>query len=160
MHVLSRAKGPALIEQGVDECRLSVVDVRDDRERPVLREGEATMTQIELNGLDTATLGRVIRSGTSTTPSIGPPIPPASIKRNAPTIGEPSSVLIAAKLPAEAITTVAVAGASRLTRCTARTPMPLPIAMRATSAAMPPKPIPPVASATIVAIVGSRSSVA
>ena len=40
--------------------------------------------------------------GTSTTPRIAPPIPAASISRNAPTIGEPRSVLIAAKLPAAA----------------------------------------------------------
>ena len=70
------------------------------------------------------------RPGTSTTPSIGPPIPATSIIRNAPGSGDPSSVLMAAKLPAAPITVLACAGASFLTRCTARTPRPLPIAMQ------------------------------
>ena len=47
-------------------------------------------------------------------------------------IGEPRSVLIAAKLPAAPITTLAVA-ASRLIRCTARMPMPLPMAISGAS---------------------------
>ena len=42
--------------------------------------------------------------GTSTTPSMGPPRPEASSSRNAPRSGEPSSELMAAKLPAPAIT--------------------------------------------------------
>ena len=53
------------------------------------------------------------RPGTSTTPSIGPPSPAASRSRNAPMIGEPRSELIAAKLPAAAITVAAWSGASR-----------------------------------------------
>ena len=44
------------------------------------------------------------RPGTSTTPSIGPPIPDTSMSRNAPASGEPRRVLIAAKLPAAPIT--------------------------------------------------------
>ena len=71
--------------------------------------------------------------GASTTPSIGPPIPATSIIRNAAGRGEPRSVLIAAKLPAAPITTLAISGASRLTRWTARTPRPLPIAIRGAS---------------------------
>ena len=71
--------------------------------------------------------------GTSTTPSIGPPSPAASMSRNAPTRGEPRSVLIAAKLPAAPITAIACAGASFLTRRTARTPRPLPIAISGAS---------------------------
>ena len=60
--------------------------------------------------------------GASTTPSIAPPIPATSIIRNAARRGEPRSVLIAAKLPAAPITTLAISGASRLTRWMARTP--------------------------------------
>jgi hypothetical protein len=71
--------------------------------------------------------------GASTTPSIAPPIPATSIIRNAAGRGEPRSVLIAAKLPAAPITTLAVSGALRLTRWTARTPRPLPIAIRGAS---------------------------
>jgi len=71
--------------------------------------------------------------GTSTTPRIAPPIPAASISRNAPTIGEPRSVLIAAKLPAAPITAIAIAGASRLTSRTVKTPRPLPIAISGAS---------------------------
>ena len=37
------------------------------------------------------------RPGTRTSPSIGPPRPAASINRKAPAIGDPNSVLIAAK---------------------------------------------------------------
>ena len=73
------------------------------------------------------------RPGTSTSSNIGPPTPIISISRNAPTNGEPRSVAIAAKLPAAPMTTVAWAGASRLTRCTARTPSPLPIAIKGAS---------------------------
>ena len=71
--------------------------------------------------------------GTSTIPISAPPSPPASIIRNAPAIGEPSSVEIAAKLPAAPITTLAIWGASRLMRCTASTPIPLPIAISGAS---------------------------
>ncbi len=42
--------------------------------------------------------------GTRTRPSIGPPSPTASMRRNAPAMGEPKSVLMAAKLPAAAMT--------------------------------------------------------
>ena len=47
------------------------------------------------------------RPGRNTTPIIGPAIPATSISRKAPTIGEPSRVLMAAKLPAAPMTTVA-----------------------------------------------------
>ena len=67
------------------------------------------------------------RPGTSTTPSIGPPSPAVSSSRKAPRSGEPSSELIAAKLPAAAITVAARSGASRAARRTASTPSPLPI---------------------------------
>ena len=39
--------------------------------------------------------------GSSTTPSIGPPSPDASISKNAPVRGDPSSVLTAAKAPGD-----------------------------------------------------------
>ena len=39
------------------------------------------------------------RPGTSTSPIVAPPIPEASIIRTAPTSGDPSSALTAAKLP-------------------------------------------------------------
>ena len=71
--------------------------------------------------------------GTSTRPRSGPPSPDASIRRKAATMGEPSRALMAAKLPAEAITTAAVGGASFLTRCTARAPSPPPMAMSGAS---------------------------
>ncbi len=60
---------------------------------------------------------------------MGPPSPTASISRKAPTMGEPNSVLMAAKLPAAAITTAAVGGASLLASCTASTPSPPPMAI-------------------------------
>jgi len=55
------------------------------------------------------------------------------IKRNAPTNGDPSSVLMAAKLPAAPMTTLAICGASFFKRWTASTPSPLPMAMRGAS---------------------------
>ena len=54
------------------------------------------------------------RPGTRTTPSIGPPRPDASMSRNAPTMGDPSRVLMAAKLPADASTDRPCSGTSRL----------------------------------------------
>ena len=47
------------------------------------------------------------RPGRSTTPIIGPASPATSMRRKAPRSGEPSSVLMAAKLPAAPMTTVA-----------------------------------------------------
>ena len=69
------------------------------------------------------------RPGTSTTCIIVPPRPAASIRRKAPVSGDPSSVLMAAKLPAAATAAWVRAGASRLTSLTARTPSPPPRAI-------------------------------
>ncbi len=73
--------------------------------------------------------------GTSTSPSMGPPRPDASISRKALLRGEPKSVLTAAKLPAAPITLMLCSGRSRLaaavrTRATARPP---PMAMSGAS---------------------------
>ena len=64
--------------------------------------------------------------GTSTTPTMPPPSPEASSSKNAPRSGEPRSELIAAKLPAPAITARAVSGASRAANRMASAPSPLP----------------------------------
>ena len=53
--------------------------------------------------------------------------------RNAPSTGEPSRVLIAAKLPADAMIVRAIGGASFFTRCTASAPRPPPIAINGAS---------------------------
>ena len=71
--------------------------------------------------------------GISTNSIIGPPRPAISIRRKAPTMGDPKSVAMAAKLPATPITITAIGGASRLNRCMARTPSPLPIAINGAS---------------------------
>ena len=73
------------------------------------------------------------RPGTSTSPSVGPPSPEASISRNAPSRGDPSSVLTAAKLPAAATTAVAWSGTSRLARRTANAARPAPSAISGAS---------------------------
>ena len=73
------------------------------------------------------------RPGNSTISMVGPPSPTTSMSRKAPTRGEPRSVAIAAKLPAPPMTTLAIAGASRLARCTASTPSPLPMAISGAS---------------------------
>ena len=73
------------------------------------------------------------RPGTRTISIVGPPSPAISMRRKAPTSGEPRRVAMAAKLPAAPITTAAMGGASRLTRCMARTPSPLPMAISGAS---------------------------
>ncbi len=73
------------------------------------------------------------RPGSRTTPSMGPPRPEASISRNAPRIGEPSRVLMAAKLPAAATTALARAGMSRLASRTASRASPPPSAISGAS---------------------------
>ncbi len=71
--------------------------------------------------------------GTRTRPSIGPPRPVASSRMNAPRMGEPNRVLMAAKLPAAAMTVAAVGGASRRARRTAITPRIPPMRMSGAS---------------------------
>ena len=53
--------------------------------------------------------------------------------RNAPSTGEPSSVLIAAKLPADAMIVSAIGGASFFARCTVSAASPPPIAISGAS---------------------------
>ena len=60
-------------------------------------------------------------------------MPAASMIRNAPSSGEPSSVLMAAKLPAEAMMVSAIGGASFLIRRTVRAARPPPIAISGAS---------------------------
>jgi len=70
------------------------------------------------------------RPGSSTSPSIGPPSPGASISRNAPVMGDPSSVAVAAKLPALASTLTPWAGTCRrLAARVASTARPPPMAI-------------------------------
>ena len=71
--------------------------------------------------------------GSRTSESIAPPSPAASISRNAPSSGEPSRVLMAAKLPAAAIIATACPVASRRAARTARAPRPAPIAISGAS---------------------------
>ena len=73
------------------------------------------------------------RPGNATRLSVAPPIPAASMIRNAPRMGEPSSVLMAAKLPADAMMVRAIGGASFFTRCTASAARPPPIAIKGAS---------------------------
>ena len=71
--------------------------------------------------------------GSATRLSVRPPTPAASMIRNAPRMGEPSSVLIAAKLPADAMIVTAIGGASFFARRTVSAASPPPIAMRGAS---------------------------
>ena len=76
----------------------------------------------------------VSRPGSSTRPSIGPPSPDASISKNAPVMGDPSSVAMAAKLPAAPSTLTAWSGTlRRLASRVTRTPSPPPIAISGSS---------------------------
>ena len=58
------------------------------------------------------------RPGSATRLRVAPAMPAASMMRKAPSRGEPSSVLIAAKLPADAMIVTAIGGTSFLTRRT------------------------------------------
>ena len=63
-------------------------------------------------------------------PSIGPPSPDASLSRNAPVMGDPSSVAMAVKLPALASTLTPWAGTfRRLAARVASTARPPPMAI-------------------------------
>ena len=73
------------------------------------------------------------RPGSATRLSVIPLSPATSMIRNAPSTGEPSSVLIAAKLPAEAMIIRAIGGASFLTRRTVSAPSPPPMAISGAS---------------------------
>src|SRR6185312_15449933 len=66
--------------------------------------------------------GRAIRL------SVIPPTPAASMIRKAPSTGDPSRVLMAAKLPADAMIVSAIGGASFFTRWTASAPRSPPLA--------------------------------
>ena len=70
------------------------------------------------------------RPGRSTSGSMGPPRPAASITSTAPITGEPKIDETAAKLPAAAISPTACSGASRLTRRIASVPSPSPSASK------------------------------
>ncbi|CAM5535957.1 hypothetical protein SBADM41S_02337 [Streptomyces badius] len=73
------------------------------------------------------------RPGTSTTPSIGPASPDTSISRNAPSSGDPSRALTAAKLPDAPTRDRASGDRSRLTWPAAQTASPPPRAIRGAS---------------------------
>jgi hypothetical protein len=73
------------------------------------------------------------RPGSATRLRAAPAMPAASMMRKAPSSGEPSSVLTAAKLPADAMIVTAIGGASLFARRTVRAARPPPIAMRGAS---------------------------
>jgi hypothetical protein len=73
------------------------------------------------------------RIGRSSGRSIGPPMPTASISRNAPLSGEPKRALMAAKLPAAATTASNRSGASRRASRTVAAASPPPIAISGAS---------------------------
>ena len=70
-------------------------------------------------------------------------------------MGEPSSVLMAAKLPAAAMTVAAMGGASREARWTASTPSPPPMAI---SGASGPRTTPSARVATEARMMPGRST--
>ncbi len=73
------------------------------------------------------------RPGRATRLSVAPAIPAASMMRNAPSTGDPSRVLTAAKLPAEAMTVRAIGVASFLTSRTVSAASPDPMAISGAS---------------------------
>ena len=77
------------------------------------------------------------------------------MSRKAPGRGEPSSVLMAAKLPAAPSTALAWAGAPLLARCRASTPSPLPIAI---SGASGPSTTPRLSVANAAMMIPGRST--
>ena len=73
------------------------------------------------------------RPGSATRLRVAPAMPAASMIRKAPSSGEPSSVLMAAKLPADAMIVTAIGGASRLARRTVSAASPPPMAISGAS---------------------------
>ena len=73
------------------------------------------------------------RPGRATRLSVVPATPAASMIRKAPSTGEPSRVLIAAKLPAEARIVTAIGGASFFARWIVSAASPPPIAISGAS---------------------------
>ena len=73
------------------------------------------------------------RPGSATRLRVAPAMPAASMMRKAPSSGEPSSVLMAAKLPADAMIVTAIGVTSFLTRRTVRAASPPPMAMSGAS---------------------------
>ncbi len=103
------------------------------------------------------------RPGSRISSSVAPPNPTTSIIRKAPVIGEPSSELIAAKLPAAPIT-VFTCGAdlAALARLTAQAASPPPSAMSGASGpSTAPKPsVASAASATPASSLGGKTPLA
>ncbi len=87
-----------------------------------------------------------ISPGSSTTESIGPPRPTASMMITAPITGDPKTDAIAAKLPAAAIRLNACCDASRWISDIERMPSPVPMAINGPSGPST-SPRPSVASA-------------
>jgi hypothetical protein len=73
------------------------------------------------------------KPGSATRLSVRPPTPATSMIRKAPSMGEPSSVLIAAKLPADAMIIRAIGGASFLASRTVSAASPPPMAIKGAS---------------------------
>ena len=73
------------------------------------------------------------RPGSATRLRVAPLTPATSMIRKAPSSGDPSKVLIAAKLPAEAMMVSAIGGASRFSRRTVRAANPPPMAISGAS---------------------------
>ena len=71
--------------------------------------------------------------GRATRLRVAPAMPAASMMRKAPSSGELSNVLTAAKLPAEAMIVTAIGGASRFTRRTVTAARPPPMAISGAS---------------------------
>ena len=69
------------------------------------------------------------RPGSATRLNVAPLTPATSMIRNPPSNGEPRSVLIAAKLPADAMIVSAIGGASRFRRRTVSAASPPPMAI-------------------------------
>jgi hypothetical protein len=97
------------------------------------------------------------RPGRATRLSVAPAMPAASMMRKAPRRGEPSNVLTAAKLPADAMTVTAIGGASFFARRTVRAANPPPIAMSGPSG---PSTAPRLSVASAASTMPGRSRIA
>lgn len=95
------------------------------------------------------------RPGSSTSSSVAPPMPLASMSRKAPTSGFPSSVLIAAKLPAAATTTAARDVSPFAAWRTAQAARPAPMAI---SGASGPRTAPKPSVASAARVIPAKSA--
>ena len=132
-HRITQPRQAAAMPRGTAQASVATVGVTSGGTVVSAREKSPRPVQLSSPTNTIAPTPAASRPGRTTRLSLAPAIPAASMIRNAPSRGEPSSVLIAAKLPADAMMVTAIGGASFLSRCTTSAARPPPIAISGAS---------------------------